>query len=1050
MRRDGGVHARWHAVVRVRRPVIGRALGCRAGFFWGWALMLASLFAACVDAPPRARAQRIGAAAQAIGGPKAIGRIGDYLLENDQVRLIIADKGPGRVNTPFGGSLVDADIQRPGGPGAGNDQLAEVLPAFLFSVIEPSAVVVTASGADGGPAEITVRGKGGDLLQTVALLNAALLFPPSLAFEQTYRLYPGKRYVEIETRVTNTTAGMHLLPYVEPAKLRDFGVRIPGIENLAFSVPMGQLLLLGGEQQLFAPGAAGFDVQATIERSYATAKGFPSFPGLPVDYLATRGRGVSYGFVLGEAATNYVTAFAARYPAPITPTSMLLPFTYAGVAAAYTANPPPALQPGEQFVFRSYFVVGTGDAASILSVVHELRGTVTGTLTGRVVDARAQAPVAGANVLIFDEHEALITQATTDTGGAFVAALAPGTYRARVLTEDRDVVTSDAVVVTAKQTHHLPLVVAAPGRFVVTVLDETGRRAPVKVALLAEFDAAHIGADPRTFLYDPRLGERRRPTGGSPSRAYLENQWVTANGVVDATARPGRYTLVVSRGPEYSVSRTPLELSAGGLTETHVRLTREFTTDGWVAADLHLHAAPSTDSDLSLPDRVTSCAAEGLDVAAATDHNFVTDYQPAIAASQLEQWLVGISGMELTTFEAGHFNGYPLRVDPGSTRGGELSWTRQTPAQMFAQLRALGETPGDAIVQINHPRQAVLGYFAQYFVDAETAAPYTPTGVMGVFAPYGDEFKAENFSYDFDAIELMTGKREQDVHTFVAPDPLPPGPFPDPQPVAGQVVRAADGRAQFPGVVETWFALLDRGHAATGVGTSDSHGIIAEEPGYARTYIHVGAGHDGPGGFRSSDVVTAIRKHRAITTTGPMLEMFVGDAMIGDTVTTGPRATVRVAVRAPSWAPANRLVLYANSEKIAERVIPAAQATDFHAEFPVELARDTWVVAEVTGAASMFPVVAPVELPPLDASVLLKALSAGLDLSALPLAAKLRPADLHAVHPYAITNPIWLDRDGDGWTPPKGALARRASPGTAPDVRHQFSAWPSAALREAK
>src|SRR5262249_37196956 len=145
-------------------------------------------------------------------------------------------------------------------------------------------------------------------------------------------------------------------------------------------------------------------------------------------------------------------------------------------------------------------------------------------------------------------------------------------------------------------------------------------------------------------------------------------------------------------------------------------------------------------------------------------------------------------------------------------------------------------------------------YFAQFFVDQDTAQPYVPTGIMGVFAPYGDEFHQQNFSLDFDAIELLTGRRIEDVHTFKAPNPLPPGPFPNPQPVAGQVVVGKDGRPQFPGTVETWFAMLDRGHKATGMGTSDSHHLLGDEPGYARTLLYVGDGKDTPGGFSRDDV----------------------------------------------------------------------------------------------------------------------------------------------------------------------------------------------------
>jgi len=144
-------------------------------------IALLAAIAACGDTPAHSHAQRIGSLEGVIGGPHAIGQIGDFLLENDQIRLIIADKGVGRVNTTFGGTLVDADLVRPGGAGQGNDQLAELLPGFVFSVIDATDVSITNDGSDGGVAEVTVTGVGGDLLQMVSLLNTGLVFPRRIA-----------------------------------------------------------------------------------------------------------------------------------------------------------------------------------------------------------------------------------------------------------------------------------------------------------------------------------------------------------------------------------------------------------------------------------------------------------------------------------------------------------------------------------------------------------------------------------------------------------------------------------------------------------------------------------------------------------------------------------------------------------------------------------------------------------------------------------------------------------------------------------------------------
>ncbi len=1041
------------------------------------------------SAAPRATAQRIGSLEDVVGGPHAIGQIGDFLLENDQIRLVISDTGInkdpakntlGRVNTTYGGSLVDADLRRVGGDHAhGNDQLAELLPGFVFTVIDPNDVCIPnqagecptqpgealRDGSDGKAAEVLVKGSGNDLLQMVALLNTGLLFPANLDFRTTYRLNPGAKYVEIEVTIKNTSTGAHPFPFLNPQEIKNLGFDVPGVENLQLSVPMGMLPLLGGEQDLFTPGQAGFNVQYAIEDTYKTAGGFPAFPGMVADFVASRGEGVSYGLAIPKSPNNYVNKYKASgprggYPGQtITDFSVLLPFTYAGVAGVYMYDPPAQLQAGEQFSYTSFFIVGRGDVASVLDTIYELRGQETGTFGGRVLDDLTQAPIAKANVFILDGNKNPIDQIETDDSGSFLAHLAPGNYSYVVLANDRLTAAPRTMTITAgKQTSpdedlgggttktgiiHLQ----PPATLVVSTLDEQNRHAPSKVQLIGRFDASKQGGDPRTFLYDLRFAERQRPTAFDGGNRFVEGAWWTKDGRVEARVRPGTYDLVVSRGPEYEVTTKTIELKAGSFVAEQLTLTPAYKSDGWVAGDFHIHAAPSTDSGLPIDQRVISCAAEGLEVAVATDHNYITDYAPTIASSGLDPWLLGIPGIELTTFEMGHFNGYPLKIDPGSTRGGEFLWANQPPQKLFDTLRGLGVDPANTIVQVNHPRQQVLGYFAQFFVDSLTAQPYTPQGILGVFAPYGDEFTADKFSLDFDAVELLTGRRTEDIHTFRAPSPLPPGPFPDPQPVSGEIVVGKDGRPQFPGVVETWFTMLDHGLRTTGMGTSDTHHLLGHEPGYARTMLFVGSGKDTPGGFSRGDVVKAIQDHRAITTNGPFVEMTApGGGMIGDTIK-GSSVDITIRVRAPQWAKVDQLVVYSNSVVLKTVPIPAGQATDFETIVSVRPTTDAWVVAEVTGTSNMFPVLSPTEFPPLDATVIIQALSVGLDLSTLPLTSNLKPGRVHVSSPYAITNPIWIDIDGNGWTPPKPPFptikARPAGP--RPDVRSQFDSLPEVA-----
>ena len=997
------------------------------------------LVACTGSAAPHSRAQRIGKLEETIGGPHAIGRVGDFILENDQVRFVIADTGRcpvprppgcidtfGRVNTTFGGTLVDADLQRVAGDGQGNDQLAELLPGFFFTVIDPTSVEVTADGSDGRAAEVTVTGTGGDLFELVALLNTGLVYPQTLQFKQTYKLEPGKRYVTIETTIRNASSGAHPFPYLDPTQLDNLlGMNIPGVDKLQLSVPMGQLPLFGGEQKIFTPGVAGFNVRFAIEDTYKIAGGFPSFPGMVVDFIATKGNGVSYGLAIPESPDNYVNSYPVGYPMQdITKYSMLLPFTYAGVTGAFQYRPPAVLGANEERTYTSYFIVGRGDVGSIYDAILELRHEDTGTFGGRVVDAQTQAPVAGASVVVSKDGK-IVDQLDTDAGGAFLGHLPPGKYQYTVVTDDRPRSDDASITVVAGQGTGTLVQLQAAATLVVSAVDELDRHAPAKIELVGH-DARIKGVDGRGILYSLQLGEEVRPTAFDGTDRYIEKAWWTTDGRLEAKVKPGDYELVASRGPEYEATTVPVTLAAGSFTAKQVQLARSFSTDGWVAGDFHIHAQPSTDSGLPIDQRVRSCAAEGLEVAVATDHNFITDYAPVIASSGLDPWLLGVPGMELTTFEAGHFIGYPLRVDPGSTRGGEFAWAHQPPAQLFNTLRTLAIDDNN-VVTVAHPRQQVLGYFAQYFIDAATGEPYTPTGIIGVFAPYGDEFQAQAFSYDFDALELLTGRHFEDVHTFRAAD--------------GSIVVGKDGRPTFPGTVETWFTLLDRGHKATGMGASDSHRLIGDEPGDARTLLYVGAGKDTPGGFSRSDVVSAVRGHHAITTNAPFVDVSIAGQGIGSTVTSSGPTEVKIAVRSPSWAPVDHLRVYMNSAVVAD--MPIINGTDFQTTISVTPATDSWIVAEVSGTQNMFPVVTPTEFPPLDATIVLGALSAGLDLSSLPITSAQKPQRTHITTPYAITNPIWIDHDGNGWTPPKMPLPSRPAPPPArPDVRDVFDALP--------
>ena len=77
------------------------------------ALAVAAFTSAC-DAPtPPATARQVMSRDELIGGPTALGEVGDFLLENDKIRVVIQGPGFSRGFGVYGGSLIDADLQRP-------------------------------------------------------------------------------------------------------------------------------------------------------------------------------------------------------------------------------------------------------------------------------------------------------------------------------------------------------------------------------------------------------------------------------------------------------------------------------------------------------------------------------------------------------------------------------------------------------------------------------------------------------------------------------------------------------------------------------------------------------------------------------------------------------------------------------------------------------------------------------------------------------------------------------------------------------------------------
>jgi hypothetical protein len=993
-----------------------------------------------------ASARIISSRAELIGGDRAIGELGDFLIENEKVRFIIHKAGPSRGFGVYGGSLIDADLRRPtertsGGEGKGRDQFGEMFPGIFLQAIAVDEVKVTADGSDGGPARVEASGFGGDFFEMLAVFNRILTgshasyltnqSAPRLRYTTIYELLPGKQYLTMRLRVTNQSSATLVFPSNDKSLLETAGLDMTG-----FTVPIGDVSLFGATSRLFLPGT-GFDLRFGLDRAYAKKTPWPAFPGLLTDFIASKGEDTSYGLVAKASDRNFVMSKKDLYDdgeTPIDNTTMLVPFTTAGAIGVFYENMPTDLAPDASFEVERYFVVGSGDVGSVVDVVNELKGADTGRFSARVVDASTAAPAEGASVIVYQRlatgTRRPFSQYDVKAGGVLSGNLPVGPYSARIVGEGRVQTPYVDFEVRSGQATSLRLETDAPGRIFVHVRDASGRALPAKATAIGSYGAEHTGEPTPSFLFDLPAGEDFRTSdlvnddaADPATRRFIENIAFTSDGTAELLVRPGTYDVVTSRGPEYGLQTTRVTVSSTSSATVNHTLQRLVDTSGWIAMDTHIHSRESPDSSMKLDERILSIAAEGVEVPVATDHNVVTDYAPIVARNALQEWLHPMIGVELTTLESGHFNGYPLKYDAGHATHGSFEWAGMPPAQIFERLRNLGSLGHDhTIVQVNHPRDDVLGYYGQYSRDAFDHGEIPKEGFDSFLAPKGpaflNDFGESTFSFDYEAVELANGKLYGEIHHYRVPAELPDGELPDVIPPTGSILTDELGEVAFPGVVDDWFNLLNIGYTYLGVGTCDSHSS-SDEAGQFRTMVYVG--DDDPANQSDRAVVTALRTHRVLVTNGPMLDFFVNDATsgaMGKTLVDGDgTVSLTVSLTSAPWIGVGRVNVYRNGllakkldiEKGRDLVgNPLRETFDLPLDVTAEgNPRDSWFVLEAIGYDSMFPVIRPLEIPPLMLIDAVSSLAGPLGIGQDSFGA-LRPEEVFPVTAYAITNPVWV------------------------------------------
>jgi hypothetical protein len=273
------------------------------------------------------------------------------------------------------------------------------------------------------------------------------------------------------------------------------------------------------------------------------------------------------------------------------------------------------------------------------------------------------------------------------------------------------------------------------------------------------------------------------------------------------------------------------------------------------------------------------------------------------------------------------------------------------------------ERPGQGAVLV-HGRSA-----RDFFRDVRQNAPEAVIDVhhpridgeigyftLGRFDARADRADRAGFSFDFDAVEVLNG-------------------YQDPE------------RRSVDKMIDDWFALLNHGHLVTATGNSDTHHLDHNIGGYPRNYVRVR--EDDPARLEPLDVPRALKGHHSLFTTAPFVRLTVDKAGPGDVAhAAGGQARAEIEVQAAPWVSVSRVTLYVDGAEVRRFTVPkSTEAVRFRDGYDLKVTRDAWVVARVDGDEPLAPVVGD--------------------------------RKRFDVRPLALTNPVFLDVDGNGaYDPP--------------------------------
>lgn len=433
---------------------------------------------------------------------------------------------------------------------------------------------------------------------------------------------------------------------------------------------------------------------------------------------------------------------------------------------------------------------------------------------------------------------------------------------------------------------------------------------------------------------------------------------------------PGDYRVYATRGPEFTLEKTEIKIEPASQNTLQLPPPeRAISTPNHIASDLHVHSGVSFDNTFSESERVRTFVAEYGEVMVASEHDIPVNYAPRIQEMGVSDKIISIAAAEVTSllptklnpYTGGHANFFPYQPDKHAFRRGMINHENRRWRDIIHDIK---KQQGEVIVQLNHPR-----------LDMRLSGATLPEDWSKIIdnGQYLDHMGSAGHPYN-----PHKPLHEHPNNVLIEPDKTTGARDIDFDLIEVINPGGDHHHDRIKAVRQDWLSLVKQGEKLVGTANSDSH-RSDHQVAVPRTMVAVK--DDRISAFKQNEFLASLKSGNAYGTTGPMLEISLGAAAMGETFT-GERGQLALTIFSADWIPVTTAKIQINGETVDEYQLN--EGNEHTLLIPLAFEKDSFVTVEVSGPATH-------------------------DYSAV----------YPEISPYAFSNPIYVDYDGDGkWTAP--------------------------------